>query len=301
MQRYICIIHLPSAAISMTRPNSSLDPLQQPIKRVANQPWVERLARFGFAAKGIVYFIVGLLAAQAAFGTGGKTTDTQGALQAIVVQPFGKFLLGLVAIGLLGYALWRLVETVLDPEHAGQEQDAKRVVQRIGYALSGLAYLGLAFTAVQLILGSGGAGGSSTQDWTARLLAQPFGQWLVGLAGLITIGVGLSYLYQAYTAKFREKFKLNQMNTTERTWAVRVGRFGIAARGIVFGIIGLFLVVAALNSDASQVKGLGGALAVLAAQPFGPWILALVAFGLIAYGVYSVVEAKYRRIEPVAS
>ena len=115
-------------------------------------------------------------------------------------------------------------------------------------------------------------------------------------AGVIVIGVGISYLYQAYKGKFRRYFKLHQMSVTEQTWAMRFGRFGIAARGIVFGIIGIFLIQAARYSNASEVKGLGGALAVLAAQPYGPWILGFVALGLIAYGIYSLLEARYRRI-----
>jgi Domain of Unknown Function (DUF1206) len=283
---------------NMTRRNSPTDNIKQPVRRASSQPWFERLARLGYAAKGLVYFIVGFLAAQAAFGSGGRTTDTSGALTTIVTQPFGKFLLFLVTIGIIGYVLWRIVQTILDPEHAGEKMDAKRIAQRLGYAFSALAYSGLAVTAAKLIIGSGGSSGNATQDWTARFLAQPFGRWLVGLAGVVVIGVGFSYLYEAYKAKFRRHLKLSQMSQAEQTWAVRLGRLGIAARGIVFGIIGLFLIQAAKQSDASQAKGFGEALASLEQQPFGPWVLGLVALGLIAYGIYSVVEARYRRILP---
>ena len=280
----------------MTRRNLPTDSIKQPVRRATSQPWFERLARLGYAAKGLVYFIVGFLAAQAAFGTGGRTTDTSGALSTIVTQPFGKFLLFLVTIGIIGYVLLRIAQTILDPEHAGEKMDAKRIAQRLGYAFSALAYSGLAVTAVRLIIGSGGSSGNATQDWTARILAQPFGRWLVGLAGVIAIGVGFSYLYEAYKAKFRRHLKLTQMSHSEQTWAVRLGRFGIAARGIVFAIIGLFLIQAAKQSDASQAKGFGEALAILAQQPSGPWLLGIVALGLIAYGIYSVVEARYRQI-----
>lgn len=270
--------------------------IQEPLQQTISHPWFERLARLGFAAKGFVYFVVGLLALQAALGVGGQTTDSRGALQEIVTQPFGKFLLVLITIGIIGYVLWRIVQVILDPEHPEHRNDAKQIIHRIGYAFSAIIYTGLAITAVKLILGSGGADGNATQDWTARLLSQPFGQWLVGLAGAIGLGVGLAYLYEAYKAKFQRHFKLNQMTATERTWAKRLGQFGIAARGIVFGIIGVFLMQAARQSDASQAKGIGGALATLAQQPFGPWLLALVALGLIAYSIYSVVEARYRQI-----
>ncbi|MEG4202002.1 DUF1206 domain-containing protein [Microcoleus sp. Pol12A5] len=276
--------------------NSPTDNIQQSIRQAASHAWFERLARLGYASKGLVYFIVGFLAAQAAFSMGGRTTNTTGALSAIVNQPFGKFMLFLVTIGIIGYALWRIVQTILDPEHQGQKMDAKRIAQRIGYALSALAYAGLALTAVKLIIGSGGGNSDTTQDLTAQILAQPFGQWLVGLAGSIVIGVGFSYFYEAYKAKFRRHFKLEEMSQTEQNWATRLGRFGIAARGIVFVIIGFFLIQAARLSDASQTKGLGEVLAILGQQPFSPVILGLVPLGLIAYGIYSVIEARYRRI-----
>lgn len=281
----------------MKQRNSPTDSIEQSIRRTASHPWFERLARLGYASKGLVYFIVGFLAAQAVFSTGGgRTTDTSGALSEIVNQPFGKFLLFLVTIGIIGYFLWRMIQTILDPEHQGQKMDAKRIAQRIGYAFSALAYAGLALTAVKLIMGSGGGKKDTTEDLTAQLLAQPFGQWLVGLVGSIVIGVGFSYFYQAYKAKFRRHFKLDEMSQNELTWATRLGRFGIAARGIVFVIIGLFFIQAARLSDASQAKGLGDVLAILAQQPFSPVILGLVPLGLIAYGIYSVIEARYRKI-----
>lgn len=280
----------------MARRNSPLSDAQQSVRQAAYHPWVERLARFGYAAKGIVYFIVGLLAAQAAFTTGGKTTDTSGALATILNQPFGIFLLVLVTIGLIGYALWRVVQTVFDPEHSGEETNAKRIVQRFGYACSAIGYTGLAVTAVKLITGTGNSNSHAAQDWTARFMAQPFGRWLVGLVGLMIIGVGISYLYQAYQAKFQRHFRQHQMSQTERQWAKWMGQFGIAARGVVFSIIGIFLVLAALHANANEARGLGGALATLAQQPFGPWLLGIVAFGLIAYSIYSLIEARYRRM-----
>lgn len=278
-------------------PNPNLpSSIKQPVNRAASHPWLEKLARFGYAAKGLVYFIVGLLAAQAAIGSGGKTTDTSGALQEIVVRPFGKLLLGLVAIGMIGYVLWRFVQAVLDPEHANQSNSAKRIVQRIGYLFSAIAYSGLAITAVKLILDAGGTGGETKEDWTRMVLAQPLGQWLVGLAGVLVLGVGASYFYRAYKADFQEHFKRGQMSSRQRKWAKRIGQFGIAARGVVFCIIGLFVIVAARQSDASEVKGLGEALAVLAQQPYGAWILGIVALGLISYSIYLLIEARYREI-----
>jgi Domain of Unknown Function (DUF1206) len=239
---------------------------------------------------------VGLLAAQAAFGIGGETTDTSGALEAIVTQPFGKFLLIIVTIGLISYALWRFVQTILDPEYSGEKMNAKRIAKRLGYAFSAIAYLSLAVTSIKLIIGISSSDSDSVEDWTIYFLNQPFGRWLVLLLGLTVIIVGIAFLYQAYTGKFRRYFKLAQMSLTEEIWAVRLGRFGIAARGIVFAIIGIFIMLAAIQLDGTQARGLGGALAALAMQPFGPWILGVVALGLIAYGMYSVIEARYRNL-----
>jgi hypothetical protein len=257
-------------------------------------PWVERLARFGYMTKGLVYAIIGVLAAQVAFGTGGQTTGSSGALQEIVSQPFGQILLGIVAVGLVGYALWRLVEAAIDPENYGS--DAKGIGKRAGYAISGIIYGALAWTAIQIVMGSGGGGGNSTQDWTARLMSQPFGRWLVALVGIGVIGFGLYQIYKGATAKFRKKLALEDMSDTEQSAAIAAGRFGLSARGIVVGLIGLFLVQAAWQAQPSEAEGLGSTLQEIIQQPFGPWLLAVVAIGLIAYGIYMAFMGRYRNL-----
>ena len=259
--------------------------------------WVEYLSRFGIAAKGIVYGLVGVLALQAAIGAGGQTSGTKGALRTVVTEPFGQFLLTLIAIGLIGYVIWRFVEVFQDPDNNGT--DAKGILKRIGYAISGIIYAGLAFTAIQIVLGqpsSGSGGGSSTQDWTARLMSQPFGQWLVGTVGVLVIAVAFYHFYQMFSAKFRKHLKWHQMSQKERTWSTRLGRLGHGARGVTFLIIGGFIIQAARQADPSEARGLSGALRTLEQQPYGPWLLGLVALGLIAYGVYMEVRAQYRRI-----
>ncbi len=257
--------------------------------------WVERLARFGYVSKGVVYSIVGLLAAQAAFGAGGQTTDTQGALEIIVNQPFGKFLLILVAIGLIGYVIWRFVQAIKDPENKGN--DAKGLAVRIGYAINGFIYAGLALSAVQIVMGtSNGKNSDSTEDWTARLLSQPFGQWLVGTVGVLIIALGFYQFYQAFSGKFRKELNLTELSNTEAKWLMRISRFGLAARGIVFCIIGWFLIEAARQSNASAAGGLDEALQTLAQQPNGAWLLGIVALGLVAYGIYTIIQARYRRL-----
>ena len=264
------------------------------VQKAADHPWVEDLARAGYAAKGIVYIVIGVLATLAASGLGGETTDSQGALQTIAAQPFGRILLGIVSVGLVGYALWRVVEGVADPNDKGS--DPKGLFQRLGYIVSGLAYTGLAFTAFSIVLGSGSGNGNSRQDWTARLLEQPFGPWLVGLVGCAVIGVGIWQFYDAYKADFCEKLETGKMSQAEKTWVTRIGRIGRTARGITFGIIGGFFIQAAIQYDPSEAQGLSGALSTLAQQPFGPWLLGAVAIGLTAYGIFMLSRARYEQI-----
>ena len=259
--------------------------------------WVVWLGRFGYAAKSVVYLVIGALAIQVAIGSGGQTTGPSGALASIARQSFGQILLGLVAVGLFGYALWRLIQAWIDPENEGK--DVKGIVKRIGYAVSGTIYGFLGVEAVRIVMGSsaGGSGGDQqAKDWTAKLLAQPFGPWLVAAVGLIIIITGLYQGYRAYSAKFKQKLKLNEMSVTEQTWAVRSGRLGLAARCVVYVILGNFLIQAALTSNSEEVGGIGQALRELASQPYGPWLLGVVAFGLIAYGFFCFILARYRHI-----
>ena len=259
---------------------------------------METLARFGYVAKGFVYAAIGVLALLAAFSAGGKTTDTSGALQTISNQPFGQILLALIAVGLVGYAIWRLIEAFNDPDNKGS--DAKGIFSRLGYTLSGLAYLGVAFNAALLAFGSssGSSGGSSSkQDWTATVMQQPFGRWMVGIGGALVIGIGFYRIYQAYKTKFRKKLNMSELNAKQEKWLVNISRFGIAARGVVFVMIGFFVLQAAKNYNPQQVKGLDGALQTLTRQPYGKVLLGLMALGLIAYAVYLGLQARYRNFK----
>ena len=278
----------------MARNGSSVEHHAEKAARNAG-PWVKRLARAGYVAYGTVYVLVGVLALQAAFGGGGGATGQEGALRSILVAPLGRVLLCLVALGLLAYAAWRLYQGIMDPENEGG--DAKGVAKRIDHGLNGLFHAALAFSAGQLALGSGGVGGSP-DDWTASLMSQPLGRPLVVAAGAVILGAGLYQFYKAYTADFRDELKSHEMSLREKRWTTHAGRLGYAARGAVFCVIGIFLVQAALQADPQEARGLGGALETLARQPFGPYLLGAVAVGLVAYGAFMFVMARYRRIEP---
>lgn len=262
----------------------------------ARSPWVRAAARLGYAAIGAVYILLGLLALRVALGPAGDAPDQQSALQQILAAPFGRVLLGVVALGLFGYLIWRLIEAIADVR--GKGGDAKGRGARLGYALSGLAYGGLGLSAARLALGMGGgaAGDGQRQEWTARLMALPLGRWLVAGAGLAVIGVGVYQLYKGGARKFRDDLLMGRMSDGERRVVEPVGVVGHIAHGIVLGLTGVFLVQAALRFDPAQAQGLGGALDELARQPYGPWLLGLTAAGLVAYGVYKLAEARYHMV-----
>jgi len=270
--------------------------VEQMARTTTTNKWMLRFARLGYATKGVIYLIIGVLAAELAIGRGGSATDQYGALHTIYDQPFGKVLLAIVAIGLLGFALRCFIQALFDTE--GKGRDAKGIIGRIGYALVGVSYAALAFGAYGLVVGAANDGKSSTtstQEWTALLLKQPFGVALVVLVGLVVIAVALYLFYKAYSAKFRFRLNLATVPAHVRKWVISFGRFGYAALGVVFSIIGIFLIVAALQDNSDQAEGLDSALKTLAHQPFGLVLLSIVALGLIAYGIFSFVEARYRR------
>jgi hypothetical protein len=287
-------MHAPAAAPT----SNSLEQLGAEAKQTARaaSPLIEGLGRFGFAAKGVVYLIVGVLAVQAALGQGGQTTDQHGALAKIAEAPFGRVLLAVLVVGLFGHALWKLVLAVLDPDRRGT--DARALLGRAVDAGVAVIYVGLALSALQIALGSSGGAGSTqkTQDWTAWLLGQPLGPWLVALGGAGVVGAGLFVLYRAFTSDPCDELRCGQMRVGQRRAIRHLGRAGNAARGVAFLTIGALLVAAGIHADPGKAQGLDGALATLAAQPFGPHLLGLVAAGLAAYGLFALVEARYGRL-----
>jgi hypothetical protein len=266
-------------------------------EQVARQagPWVERLARLGYIAKGVIYAVIGFLALREAVGAGGRSTDPSGAIHSIGTQPFGGVMLALLAVGLACYALWKVVQGVKDPD--GKGSDAHGIVRRVAYVGSGALYGLLAYTAAQSILG---AEDTSEDAATASAMAfqPPLGPILVWLVGTIVVAVGLYQLYAAYEAKFRDDLRLQQMGETEERWVIYAGRIGTAARAIAIGVAGAFLLLAAYQSDPSESRGLGAALEIVQLQPLGPYMLGTIAIGFLVYGAFMFAIARYRRIDP---
>jgi uncharacterized SAM-binding protein YcdF (DUF218 family) len=261
-------------------------------EKVAHSRGFEWLARSGFVARGLVYGIIGILAIKLAVGAGGTTTNQQGALKTIAHQPFGKALLIVVTIGLGGYAIWRLVRALLG--HGPEDTDSG--FDRVAAVGSGVVYAGLCAMAVEILLGSASSGSGNASKTTAGVLGWPGGTWLVGIAGVVLVGIGLYQGYRGLSKDFLEDSKTEQMSAGVRNWIAWIGSFGHLARMAVFGLVGVFLIKAAADYNPNKAVGLDGALAKIAHASYGPFLLGIVAAGLIAFGVYSLSDARYRRI-----
>lgn len=256
--------------------------------------YVRLWARAGYAARGIVYLLIGGLAVLAVVGAGGGSTDSRGALQKLLQAPFGDVLLVLIAAGLVGFAVWRSIQTVKDPDHHGR--DARGLVIRAGLGVSAVLHLLLAFFALSLVVAFGGSSGSGggTRGFAGWLMEQPYGRVLVMIVGATVIGAGIAHAIKGWKAKFD---KYLQMPSGTREWAYPVCRLGLIVRGIVLIIIGGLFFAAGYYYDPSTAGGLQEMFDTLRRQVYGAVLFAVVAVGLFAFGVYGVLEAVYRRVE----
>ena len=260
-------------------------------RKVESSKPVELLARLGLAARGLVYLVIGILALKIAFGHGAKA-DRNGALGAIKAQPFGSFLLVVLAIGFAGYALWRLLEAAVG--HQDAEEGKERTVRRLGSLGRGVLYASFAVTTLRFV--SSGGGNDKTKPATARLMGVTGGQFLVGLIGAVVIGGGLYMAYRGIAKKFVKRLDFGSASASVRKACERIGVAGLVGRGLVFCLLGGFLIQAAVTFYPNKAKGLDAALKTLAQEPFGQFLLVVAAAGLLAFGAWSFVEARYRKV-----
>ena len=252
-------------------------------------------ARAGWAAKAALYAVTALLALQVATGDRGEQADQQGALHTVAEQPFGRFLLAALAVGLALYGLTRLGEAAGIVASPGET----KTHQRVGYAVSGLIYLALSVMAASLALGNGGStggGGGEPSGFTAKIMELPAGRVLVALLGFAIAAAAVSFVVRGMKKDFMEELRTDEMSQGTRQWVERAGVAGLVARGVVFAIIGWFFVSAAASYDPNQAMGLDGALHELVSKPYGSLLLGLVAVGLLAYAVYSLAQARWRAV-----
>ena len=257
---------------------------------------IESLARLGYASKALIYAIVGCLAIAAALKRGGRVTDTSGALRVVLEQPFGRLLLLVLAIGLCGYAVWRVLDGIRDPDRRGT--DFKGLVNRTGSVIRGGIYGALGVEAFKLFRGLGGSSGGEAQLWTSRIMDFPLGVWLVGIGGVVIAIYGVSEIV-AMSKGYEETVDVSQIPSRYRTLVTRIARFGIAARGLIVIVLGIYLVRAAVQRDPSEAHGVRESTLELANAVEGRWLLGLIAVGLLAYAVDQAVHARCRRIRPV--
>jgi Domain of Unknown Function (DUF1206) len=267
----------------------------QTVKRAAANPALELLERLGYVVRGALYAVMGLLALKIVLSVaGGQATDLTGSLVVMVSNPFGKLVLIIVAIGLGAYSLWGFTRAIYDPLHRGS--DASGYMARLGFVSSAVSYAAIVFFAIRLLAGSGATTNDGTKSTIASVLTHPAGGALTILIGLIVIGVGLGQFMEAYRATFARDLKGTEMSPRTMGLVIKLGRFGMFARGVIFLIIGWFVVQAGIHHDPSQTQGFSGAFVFLLAQPFGRILLGIVALGFVALGLHSFACARWIRL-----
>jgi hypothetical protein len=257
--------------------------------------WLRWVGHSGYVAEGVVYVLIGAFALIAALEPSQQPNGYKGALAKLAAAPFGDAMLALLALGLAAFVLWQVVLGILDPEHRRDRRTVRRRAVRLGYLLNGALHGVLVGEAVWRLLGFGGAAdeGHSQAVWTARAMALPLGRWMTAATGA---GIALFGVFQWYRAASQSKTeRVDLTHTRLRSVIIALGTFGFLARGVLFGLIGAFLIDAARRYDTANATGIAGALSALKRQEYGHWLLGAVAAGLICYGFFQILKEPYRK------
>ncbi|MFC0033702.1 DUF1206 domain-containing protein [Micromonospora chaiyaphumensis] len=261
--------------------------------QAANSRWLELLTRAGFIGYGIVHLLFAWLAVQIAFGKSGEEGNQNGALRTLGAQPLGKFLLVAIAIGLFAMAIWQAFEAVIGHRFL---RGREKLFERIASVVRVIVFVWLGWTAIKVFQDASSNAADQQQQFTEKLMASEGGRWLVGLAGLVLAAVGIGMVIYGLKKEFERNLKTGEMSPRTRTLTRRLGMAGYAARGAVFAIAGLLIVTAAVKYDPEKARGLDAALRTLRDQSYGPVLLALMALGIAAFGVYCFFQSRYRRV-----
>lgn len=255
--------------------------------------WLERGVRLGYAARALLWGIIAITALSLALGGGGETQGSRGALHTLAGQPFGTVLLWAVTVGLASYSLWRLIQAITTKE----DDLAKSIWMRLYHGVRGLLYGVLALSAFRIVTQSSSSGGSNRRSMTSRALELPAGRLIVGAVGLGIVGYGLWQWYRAATRRWEDDLETARMSSFVKSGVDLSGVVGYLARGVLMGVIGGYVTWGAVSHDPSTAIGMDGALGRLTNTGYGPWVLAVVAVGVFGFGLFSLAEACYRRIE----
>ena len=261
--------------------------------RAADSTWLERLTRGGLVGYGIIHLLFAWLVGQIAFGVAPADGDQSGALQTLATKPFGTFLIAVIVIGLIAMTIWQIFEAVVGHR---AEQGRHRVYERIVSAGRAGFYFYFGWTGIKVLRGKSSSSADSQQQASEDLMVSGGGRFTVGLAGVAVAAIGVGLLIYGVTKKFEKHLKTEQMTAGARTISRRLGVTGYAAKGVAYAIAGALLLVAAIQYDPDKARGLDAAMGTLARQRYGPWLLALTAAGIAAYGLFSLVQARYRKV-----
>jgi hypothetical protein len=261
---------------------------------VQQASWIVRiLARVGYAARGIIYLLIGVLTALGTAGAGHGVGGSEGAFEAVVQEPLGKIILIAAAVGFFGFAVSYLIQAIARLPR--RQPKTRSLAIRGSYLISAAIYIGLVVSAIRILLR--GVHGNETRDSSQWIMSHPLGRWILGCVGLSVIGFGLFELWRGMFTSLTEQLKLREMGQRMQMTLLIFGRVGVIARGLVFTLIGGFFMVAAWNNNARQARTIGGALRFVERQPYGPWLTAIVAAGLMAYGLFELAESRYRKLD----